>query len=179
VLGRTINWEERKNTGRIFTIFSFILLVVFLSGFIINLNKIRSISIYNNAVKQFKIDNNLKSLEDSLIRAAKISNEDSSYRQLSAFYVQKVQYILTNTKNTEEAQKEFVIAANNAIKSAQTAVSINKYNYNNYITLGSAHELQSIIDKDASYIHAREAYNIAKKLYKNNPYTSLMLAKLE
>jgi tetratricopeptide (TPR) repeat protein len=150
-----------------------------MSGFIFNLNRARSISIYNDATSQFKIDNNLMSLEDSLGKAAKISNDDSSYRQLSAFYVQKAQHILTNTKNTEEAQKEFVAAANNAVKSAQTAVSINKYNYNNYIALGSAHELQSIIDKDASYIHAREAYNAAKELYKNNPYISLTLAKLE
>ena len=180
LLGRTITWQlEKDYSNKISIVISFILLIIILSAFIVNLNRWRAVSIYNSAITKFNLDKDSVKLENSLIRAAEISGDDSLYRQLSVFYVQKAKDILNNATGTPNAQENFVSAANKAIQAARSAVSVNKFNYQNYLSLGIAHELQTIIDKEASYIYAREAYLNAQNLYPKNPYIPLVLARLE
>jgi len=182
LLGRTITWQLKKDySNKIATIVSFILLVILFLAFIINLNRWKAVLIYNSSITQFQINRDFVKLENSLIRATEISGDDVLYRQLSAFYVQRAKDILNNATSTAttQAQENFVSVANKAIQAARSAISVNKFNYQNYLSLGIAHELQTIIDKETSYIYAREAYMNAQNLYPKNPYIPLILARLE
>lgn len=183
VLSHTIKWKEVKVSKIYFAIFG-ILFILILIGFIMIINRVRATSVSANSIKAYQVDSNINNLENGLLKAARISNDDSDYRLLSQFYVFKTQQILNNQAATDTTalEKEVLNSMNNAIASAKTAINLDIKDYNNYIALGNVYSFLMTIDKenrDTDYNNAKEAFGKAYSLYPKNPSIYLSLANLE
>jgi cytochrome c-type biogenesis protein CcmH/NrfG len=182
ILSNSIKWKEEKVTKTHFAIFALLFIFV-LIGLIMIMNRVRATSISSNSIKNYQVDQNINKLENGLLRAARISNDDSDYRLLSQFYIFKTQQLLNSqATNTELLQKEVVDSINNGIATAKAAINLGKEDYNNYTTLGSVYSFLMTVDKEnreVDYNNAKEAYNKAYSLYPKNPSIFLSLANLE
>lgn len=182
-LSNKIKWKEsNKKSLNILFILLFIILVL---GLTISIKRIKSTNIINNAILEYQTDNNIETLENKLIKATKITNNDINNRLLSQFYVFKTRLLLnsnTENENTEEMQRKILESVNNAIKAANIAIEKDKNDYNNFLTLGSVYEFIMTFDKenrDSEYELAKNAYTRASELYPKNPSIYLILAQLE
>lgn len=178
-----MNWKETKISESGYLMF-FIILMIILSGSIININRARSASITSGALNAFQKDNNADKLEAQLLKAARIANDDTNYRLLTQFYLYKTQQLISasSTAATADLQKQVLSSLNNAISSTKTAISIDGNDYNNYIALGSVYSFSMNLDKqnkDGYYQSAKDAYTKALALYPKNPSIPLTLAELE
>jgi tetratricopeptide (TPR) repeat protein len=140
------------------------------------INKTRAFSLYNQAQTVTKIEE----AEALVDKASKIYPFDGFYRLL-------VEYAITFNRNLVSANAEDQEAFKNAyLKKAQAAVDagllavkLNPNNYQNYVSLGRAYELAVPFDKEGGFSNAKKSYQEAIKLYPDNPYLYLMLARLE
>ncbi len=184
VLSNTLKWREHK-ASKLYLIFVFILFIGVLAGFIVAMNRIRSVYLSNKAMANFQNTQDINRLEKDLTKSSRIANDDSSYRLLTQFYLFKTRQILNDTSTTtdkETLQREVITSMNNAITSAKTAIDIDKKDYNNYVTLGSVYAFLMTFDtqnKDVDYQNAKDSYNKAISLYPKNPSLFLNLADLE
>ena len=132
-------------------------------GLTISIKRIKSTNIINNAILEYQTDNNIETLENKLIKATKITNNDINNRLLSQFYVFKTRLLLnsnTENENTEEMQRKILESVNNAIKAANIAIEKDKNDYNNFLTLGSVYEFIMTFDKE----NRDSEYELAKML---------------
>lgn len=115
-----------------------------------------------------------------------IKQAEESYA-FDGFYRAEVEYIIQANRSlfsstnisTDDIQKEYIKKTQSAINAALSAVKINPDNYQNYVSLGRAYEMAIPFSKNVQYINAKNAYEQAVKLYPENPYLYLMLARLE
>lgn len=177
-----ISFKEIKISESIYLVF-FIALLIILSGSVISINRERSAKIVAASMANFQKDNNSDKLEIDLIRAAKITNDDTNYRLLTQFYLYKTQQLLSaSSTDKTELQKQVLSSLNNAIASSKTAISIDDNDYNNYMSLGSIYSFWMNLDKqnkDQYYKSAKDVYSQALAIYPKNPSILLTLAQLE
>lgn len=178
-----VKWKSVKISESGYLVF-FIVLLIILSGSVVSINRVRSSNIISKALSSFGKDNNLDKLEVDLVKAARISNDDTNYRLLTQFYLYKTQQLMSasSTGDTKELQNKVLTSLNSAISSSKTAISIDENDYNNYITIGSVYTFSMNLDKqnkDGYYKNAKDSYNQALALYPKNPSIALTLAELE
>ncbi len=172
-----------------FNLFIFIILIIFLllSTKVI-FKKARASKLVNISLSNYNKDNNADILESNLLKALNIDKSDVNYRLLANFYLLKTQNTLsqinasTNKDTFTDIQKNSSNYINKAISFANSAVSKDKKDYNNYLTLGSIYTLlmnASTQNKEANYNLAKEAYTTALSLYPKNPAIYLTLAQLQ
>ncbi len=103
------------------------------------------------------------------------------------FYRSRIEYIITleralvakESKDQEALKKEYLENAAKAVDAGIAAVTLGPNNYQNYVSLGRAYELAIPFDKEGGYTRAKKSYEEAIKLYPENPYLYVMLARLE
>lgn len=183
VLGMFFKWEERK-ISKLHTFISLVFVLLFLFGIILTFNRIRSVYITNNALRSYGETTDIVKLEKDLTRAAKVfQNNDYGHRLLTQFYLFNTGLILNSTStDVEQLQKDVLTSINKAVVSAETAINIDKKDFNNYISLGSVYAYLMNFDqqnKEQDYERAKLAYNTAVSLYPKNPSLYLNLADLE
>lgn len=182
ILPYIMKWKE-INASKAYYVGVFLLALVVLSALVVNINKVRSAKISNEAMANYQQNGDINILENQLIRSAKISNDDSAYRLLTQFYVFKTRQILnSNSTDTNQLQKDVITAMNNSIIAAQTAISLDIRDYNNYINLAGAQAFIMSFDKqnrDTYYQSAKASYEKALSLNPKNPSIYLSLAQLE
>lgn len=134
----------------------------------------------------FALHGKSKSLSSPSDSIAMLSKAISIY-PFDGFYREQVEYaILANRQlvataalSQEELQKKYLEKTSLAIEAARKAIKINSDNYQNYVSLGRAYELAIPFDKEAEYKNAKKAYEEAIKLYPENPYLYVTIARLE
>ncbi len=155
----------------------FIPLVILLGvNAVVTINKVRGFSLYNGAQAATRLED----AEALMKKATKVYPYDGFYRTL-------VEYAITSNRNlasvTTQDQEEFKNAylkkAQEAVDAGLAAVKLNPNNYQNYVSLGRAYELAVPFDKEGGFTNAKKSYQEASKLYPDNPYLYLMLARLE
>jgi tetratricopeptide (TPR) repeat protein len=115
-----------------------------------------------------------------LQRAAEIYPFDGFYRTQVEYAISKNRELLANTDMDQEALKtEYLQTAQTAVDAGLAGVTSNPANYQNYVSLGRAYELAIPFDKEGGYDRAKKSYEEAIKLYPENPYLYVMLARLE
>jgi tetratricopeptide (TPR) repeat protein len=115
-----------------------------------------------------------------LMRAIAIYPYDSFYRAQVEYVIAAERALLSNTTEDQATlQTKYMEKAQVGVDAALAAVKLNSGNYQNYVSLGRAYELIIPFKKDEGYSFAKKAYEEAVKLYPNNPYLYVMLARLE
>lgn len=183
VLGSFYKWKEYK-LSKAYTVISLAIFLLILFSTILAFNRIRSVYITNNALKNYQQTNDLAKLESDLIKAARVArNNDYGYRTLSQFYLFNTGLILNSTStDVETLQKDVLTAMNKAIVSSETAINIDPQDFNNYLSSGSVYAYLMNFDKqnkELDYQKAKQAYTTAVNLYPKNPSLYLNLADLE
>ncbi len=152
------------------------LAVILLINAVLTINKARAFSLSNTAQSAAKIED----AEALVSNAATIYNFDGFYRLLVEYAIAFNRNLLTTKTDNQEALKDaYLKKAQSAVDAGLAATNLNKNNYQNYVSLGRAYELAIPFDKEGGFAKAKESYQNAIKLYPNNPYLYLMLARLE
>lgn len=127
----------------------------------------------------------LVKIESLVSSAARLDANDVYYRSLAEVYLNKLVEI-SNSLNQSKASKVSPDQSNAiqtllraAFQNANSAVSLDQNNYENYLTLGKIYEYAMINGLSGSYEGASKAYNDALKLNPQSPLILLTLARLE
>lgn len=115
-----------------------------------------------------------------------LASAEGSY-EFDGFYRWELEYIINQERNLiaqkaddqEALKKEYLENAQRAVDAGLSAVKANPDNYQNYVSLGRAYELAIPFDKEGGYDRAKKSYEEGIKLYPDNPYLYIMLARLE
>lgn len=143
---------------------------------VVTIQKAQSFSLYNQS-------QSAKTLEEAEALITKASN----VYEFDGFYRILVEYAITSNRNLvsvdaqdqEKLKNEYLTKSQAAVDFGLKAVKLNPNNYQNYVSLGRAYELAIPFDKEGGFANAKKSYEEAIKLYPENPYLYLMLARLE
>lgn len=143
---------------------------------VMTINKVRAFSYYNKSQTATKIEE----AESLVTKAVKIYPFDGFYRVLVEYAITANRNLVsTDSKDQEALKNAYGKKSAEAVDAGRMAVILNQNNYQNYVSLGRAYELAIPFDKDAAFTNAKKSYEEAVKLYPENPYLYLMLARLE
>lgn len=143
---------------------------------VITIKKAQAFSFYNSAQKATKIED----AEALTLKASKAYQFDGFYRILVEYAITHNRNILSSdSQNQEELKNAYLNKSREAVDYGLAAVKLNPNNYQNYVSLGRAYELAIPFDKEGGFNNAKKSYQEAVKLYPDNPYLYLMLARLE
>jgi tetratricopeptide (TPR) repeat protein len=143
---------------------------------VMTVNKARAFALYNASQVATKAEN----AEALVVQATNIYAFDGFYRMLVEYAITANRNLVSIGGEDQEALKTaYLKKAQSAVDSGLMAVKINPNNYQNYVSLGRAYELAIPFDKEGGYNNAKKAYGEAVKLYPENPYLYLMLARLD
>lgn len=141
----------------------------------ITVNKVRAFSLYNQSQVASK-----ENVAPLLAKAIAIYPFDGFYRVQVEYFIQANRNLVATASQDQEAlKKEYLENAQKAVDSGLLAVKLNANNYQNYVSLGRAYELAIPFDKEGGFDRAKKSYQEAVKLYPENPYLYVMLARLE
>lgn len=143
---------------------------------VITVNKARAFSFYNASQTVSKVED----AEALVVKASNIYNFDGFYRVL-------VEHAITSNRNLssvaapdqEVFKNTYLKKAQQAVDAGLAAVRLNPNNYQNYVSLGRAYELAIPFDKEGGFTNSKKSYEEAVRLYPENPYLYLMIARLE
>lgn len=142
----------------------------------ITINKVRAFSLYNASQKVTKVEE----VAPYLSKAIAIYPYDGFYRVEVEYLIQLNRSLVAVSSQDQEAlKKAYLDNAQKAVDAGLAAVKLNPNNYQNYVSLGRAYELAVPFDKEGGFDRAKKSYQEATKLYPENPYLYVMLARLE
>lgn len=152
------------------------LVIVLLVNMVVTVNKVRAFSLYNKAQTLAQTED----VAPYLAKAISIYPYDGFYRVQVEYYIQANRNLVATTAQDQEAlKKQYLENAQKAVDAGLLAVKSNPNNYQNYVSLGRAYELAVPFDKEGGFDRAKKSYQEAVKLYPENPYLYVMLARLE
>lgn len=150
--------------------------LLLVSNMFITVNKVRAFSVYNSMQSLTKPEDILKYIDQAIA----IYPYDGFYRVQVEQLIQANRVLVsTATEDQETLKKYYLENSQKAVNAGLEAVKFNPNNYQNYVSLGRAYELAVPFDKEGGFNNAKKAYSEAVKLYKENPYLYVMLARLE
>lgn len=115
-----------------------------------------------------------------IAKASSIYPYDGFSRAYIEYVIAAERVLVSTATDDQEALKtKYLEKAQTAVNAGLEAVKLNNSNYQNYVSLGRAYELAIPFDKEGGYTNAKKSYEEAIKLYPNNPYLYVMLARLE
>ena len=115
-----------------------------------------------------------------ITKAGEIYPYDGFHRAYVEYAILAERALVSSSTGGPEALKTAYLAkAQAATEAGRSAVRLNNGNYQNYVSLGRAYEIAIPFDKEGGYSNAKKSYEEAVKLYPNNPYLYVMLARLE
>jgi tetratricopeptide (TPR) repeat protein len=169
---RLTEFHPSKKIAFLMVPIAFILVV----NMFITINKVRAFSLYNQAQTLAPTQD----ISPYLAKAVAIYPFDGFYRVQVEYYIQSNRTLVSTTAEDQEAlKKSYLENAQKAVDAGLSAVKLNPNNYQNYVSLGRAYELAVPFDKEGGFDRAKKSYQEAVKLYPENPYLYVMLARLE
>ena len=152
------------------------LAVLLLVNVVVTVNKVRAFSLYNKA----QAVAGKEDIAPYIAKAISIYPYDGFYRVQVEYYIQANRNLVAApATNQDELKKQYLENAQKAVDAGLASVKINPDNYQNYVSLGRSYELAVPFDKEAAFNSAKKSYEEAVKLYPENPYLYIMLARLE
>jgi tetratricopeptide (TPR) repeat protein len=149
---------------------------ILLVNVFVTINKVRAFSLYNKA--QLLVQT--QDISPYIAQAIAIYPYDGFYRvQIENLIQSNRNLVATAPKDQEALKKQYLETSQKAVDAGLAAVKLNPNNYQNYVSLGRAYELAVPFDKEGAFDRAKKSYQEAVKLYPENPYLYVMLARLE
>ncbi len=144
------------------------------------INKTRAFLKFGQAQTSFSSAGVSPEVDKLLASAQSIYNYDGFYRwELEYIIVQERALLAKQSDDQEALKKVYLENAQRAVNAGLQAIKENPDNYQNYVSLGRAYELAIPFDKEGGYDRAKKSYEEAIKLYPENPYLYILLARLE
>lgn len=138
--------------------------------------KARAFALYNQAQTATKIED----AEALIKKAATVYPFDGFHRILVEYAITYNRNLIASASTDQDALKnDYGLKSKAAVDAGLAAVRLNPNNYQNYVSLGRAYELAIPFDKEGGFDRAKKSYEEALRLYPDNPYLYLMLARLE
>ena len=158
-------------------VYLFVPLVLLLGvNAVMTINKVRAFSYYNKSQTATKIED----AELLVNKAVTIYPFDGFYRLIVEYAITSNRNLVsTNPEDQEALKNAYGQKSKEAVNAGLAAVQANKNNYQNYVSLGRAYELAIPFAREEGFANAKKSYEAAVKLYPENPYLYLMLARLE
>lgn len=152
------------------------LTLILIVNMFVTINKVRAFSLYNKAQSVAQTQDTAPYIE----KAIAIYPYDGFHRVQVEYYIQANRSLVATASQDQEALKKvYLDNAQKAVDAGLAAVKLNPNNYQNYVSLGRAYELAVPFDKEGGFDRAKKSYQEAVKLYPENPYLYVMLARLE
>lgn len=143
-------------------------------------NKTRALQVYVQAEKLAAEKGPTDEVEALLKKSTDIFPFDGFFRAQVEYAIARERLLVSSSDmNQEEMKTQYLEKAQYAVDSGLAAVRANPNNYQNYVSLGRAYELAIPFDKAAGFDNAKRSYQEAARIYPNNPYLYVMLARLE
>lgn len=156
------------------------LAVLLLVNACVTAQKMRAFMLFSKAQTVLNASGPVDEVGDLIRQAYSTYNYDGFYRAHIDYVIAAERVLMSKATQDQAAlQTEYLEKAQVAVDAGREAVKINGSNYQNYVALGRAYELAIPFEKEGGYERAKEAYEEAVKLYPNNPYLYVMLARLE
>lgn len=145
-----------------------------------SVSKARAFMYFNKAQVAVSANDKTANVDNLIATATKIYPYDAFYRGYLEYIISQERAFVAKENKDQEAMKQTYSAnAQKAVEIGLSAVKANPDNYQNYVSLGRAYELAVLFDKEVGYKGAKESYKEAIKLYPENPYLYVILARLE
>lgn len=169
-------YHPSKKLGFVMFPISLLLLV----NAFVTMEKTRALVVYNEA-------QNIISTKGVTPEAAALLSKATLMYSYDAFYRAQVEFIIVEERNLlaapatdqEALKNEYLAKSQKAVNAGLEAVKANPHNYQNYVSLGRAYELAIPFEKEKGFDLAKKSYQEAIKLYPENPYLYVILARLE
>lgn len=144
------------------------------------MQKARAFSVFGKAQQVLNERGPTDEVGSLLTRATALYPYDGFYRAQVEYIIAAERVLLSSaTEDQATIQAKYLEKAQAAVNAGLAAVKLNGNNYQNYVSLGRAYELAIPFEKEGGYDRAKKSYEEAVKLYPNNPYLYVMLARLE
>jgi tetratricopeptide (TPR) repeat protein len=142
--------------------------------------KARAFTFYGKAQNMLATNGPTDDVGTLLGKAIAMYPYDGFYRAQVEYVIAQERALVSSAAQDETAlQNAYLEKAQVAVNAGLAAVKADSTNFQNYVSLGRAYELAIPFDKQGGYDHAKQSYEEAVKLYPNNPYLYVMLARLE
>jgi tetratricopeptide (TPR) repeat protein len=154
------------------------LLFLFNAGIIVQ--KARAFSFFGQAQTVLAANGATDEVGNLLVKAVEIYPYDGFYRAQVEYIIAAERVLVSNTTEDQATlQAKYLEKAQAAVNAGLAATKANNGNYQNFVSLGRAYELAIPFEKEGGFDRAKKSYEEAVKLYPNNPYLYIMLARLE
>lgn len=154
--------------------------IVLVAHSVLTVNKARAFLVYAEAQTELNQKGPTDEAENLLKKAASIYEYDGFYRTMVEYSIARERQLVSTATSSQEALKQaYLERAQMAVDAGLAAVKLSPSNYQNYVSLGRAYELAVPFDKEAGYTNAKKSYEEAKRLYPDNPFLYVILARLE
>lgn len=142
--------------------------------------KTRALVTFSQAQKVLQVSGPTDEVGALIMKSDKIYPYDGFNRAYIEYVILAERNLVSTATDDQEALKaKYLEKSRAAVDAGLKAVKLNRSNYQNYVSLGRAYELAIPFDKEGGYVNAKKQYEEAVKLYPNNPYLYVMLARLE
>lgn len=159
------------------------LALILICNAFLTVQKTRAFIVFGKAQALINKSGPVDGVEALLTQAAALYQFDAFYRAQVELIIAQERDILAKPASTPEDQEQlkndYLKRSQKAVDAGLQAVRTNPKNYQNYVSLGRAYELALPFEKDKGFDLAKKSYQEAVKLYPNNPYLYITLARLE
>lgn len=154
-------------------------ILLFVNAFI-TVEKTRALVTFGKAQNLLNTTGPTDQVGALITQAAALYPYDAFYRAQVEFIIAQERTLISTPVTDQEATKnEYLQKSQKAVDAGLQAVKTNPNNYQNYVSLGRAYELAIPFDKDKGFDLAKKSYEEAIKLYPDNPYLYITVARLE
>jgi tetratricopeptide (TPR) repeat protein/uncharacterized integral membrane protein len=154
--------------------------VLLLINSVVTVQKTRSLVVFNQGQTLLSSKGPSDEVSNLFAKAAGIYAYDAFYRAQVELVILQERALLATTATDQDALKnEYLAKSQKAVNAGLDAVKTNPSNYQNYVSLGRAYELAIPFEKEKGFDLAKKSYQEAIKLYPDNPYLYVILARLE
>jgi len=188
VNGRVENYRlsflEDPRIGFVSMLVSLLLVISSVAGGYILFQKFISVAYFQKSLIGFNTTGDLALAERDMVRAIRLSAQDSYYRNLAELYLVRINQILSETDVSEDtARAQFQSLSQVAIQNGLLATQADETNYQNWTTLGSVYQFLMPFAGEENiqefYQTAKGHFETARSLNPKSPALLLTLARLE
>ncbi len=173
-----ISFAERPRLGFV-SVLAMVVIVSCAFVSVFGTGRLYASTVLHDRVTQTSVPDNIAESAESILRALSLSPQDRYYQTLAVIEVLRLRQIIGSGKIDEEVQEEFYNTFTRAVDAAAKAVSINRGNAANFMTLGGVYQEIVPLEVPGAYESASAAYEEARLLDPANPEIDFHIAEMK